>query len=150
GGLVADCGRDRCARLRPFRGCRAFGSGSDHPVRFHLGFVLPLPERHSSPLLGHWLWFQGADRYRGKHRDLCSVRAARHRRISGGMVTHAASMSVRTPLARVEGLGAAHSGPIRFWQERVSAVALIPLTIWFAYAALHLIGADYETVKHFL
>ena len=59
-------------------------------------------------------------------------------------------MSLRTPLARVQGLGAAHSGPMRFWQERVSAVALIPLTVWFAYAALYLVGANRDAVMVFL
>lgn len=59
-------------------------------------------------------------------------------------------MSIRSPLARVQGLGAAHSGPIRFWQERVSAVALIPLTLWFIFVALHLVGTDRDTVILFL
>ncbi len=39
--------------------------------------------------------------------------------------------SLETPLHRVEGLGAAHSGPKHFWRQRVTAVALIPLAIWF-------------------
>ena len=59
-------------------------------------------------------------------------------------------MSTQTPLARVEGLGAAHSGTVRFWRQRVSAVALIPLSIWFVYAALVLVGADREAVIVFL
>ena len=50
----------------------------------------------------------------------------------------------QTPLARVEGLGAAHSGTGHFWRQRVSAVALIPLSAWFVYAALALVGADRE------
>jgi len=59
-------------------------------------------------------------------------------------------MSTQTPLARVEGLGAAHSGTVHFWRQRVSAVALIPLSIWFVYAALVLVGADREAVIAFL
>ncbi|HEY1615580.1 MAG TPA: succinate dehydrogenase, hydrophobic membrane anchor protein [Rhizomicrobium sp.] len=51
-------------------------------------------------------------------------------------------MSVRTPLARVEGLGAAHSGTAHFWRQRVSAAALVPLAIWFVCIALSLIGDD--------
>jgi len=51
-------------------------------------------------------------------------------------------MTVQTPLARAEGLGAAHSGTHHFWRQRVSAIALIPLTIWFCITAIALIGAD--------
>jgi succinate dehydrogenase / fumarate reductase membrane anchor subunit len=59
-------------------------------------------------------------------------------------------MSARTPLARVEGLGAAHSGTGHFWRQRVGAVALIPLSIWFACVALSLIGADRTAAVAFL
>jgi succinate dehydrogenase / fumarate reductase membrane anchor subunit len=54
-------------------------------------------------------------------------------------------MSVRTPLARVEGLGSAHSGTAHFWRQRVSSVALVPLSIWFVCIALTLIGSDQGT-----
>lgn len=50
-------------------------------------------------------------------------------------------MSFRTPLARVEGLGAARSGVEHFWRQRVTAVALIPLSVWFVVAMLGLVGA---------
>ena len=59
-------------------------------------------------------------------------------------------MSTRTPLSRVEGLGAAHSGVGHFWRQRVTAVALAPLAIWFAVIALSLIGADRDTAVAFL
>lgn len=50
-------------------------------------------------------------------------------------------MNTRTPLARVEGLGASHSGVGHFWRQRVTAAALAPLAVWFACSALALIGA---------
>ena len=50
-------------------------------------------------------------------------------------------MSNETPLHRIEGLGAAHSGTQHFWRERITSVALIPLTVWFGFAALALVGA---------
>ena len=59
-------------------------------------------------------------------------------------------MSIRTPFSRVQGLGAAHSGTEHFWRERASSVALIPLTAWFVYAAIHLIGLSYEDAFAFL
>jgi succinate dehydrogenase / fumarate reductase, membrane anchor subunit len=51
-------------------------------------------------------------------------------------------MSVQTPIARVEGLGAAHSGTGHFWHQRVTAAALIPLSVWFACIALSCVGAS--------
>ncbi|HTO41700.1 MAG TPA: succinate dehydrogenase, hydrophobic membrane anchor protein [Rhizomicrobium sp.] len=59
-------------------------------------------------------------------------------------------MSVRTPYSRVQGLGAARSGTQHFWLQRASAVALIPLSIWFAYAAIQLVGLSYEEAFSFL
>jgi succinate dehydrogenase / fumarate reductase membrane anchor subunit len=59
-------------------------------------------------------------------------------------------MSIRTPFSRVQGLGAAHSGTEHFWRERASSVALIPLTAWFVYAAIHLIGLSYDDAFAFL
>jgi succinate dehydrogenase / fumarate reductase, membrane anchor subunit len=39
--------------------------------------------------------------------------------------------SITTPLKRARGLGAAHDGTHHFWVQRLTALALIPLTIWF-------------------
>ena len=47
-----------------------------------------------------------------------------------------------TPLHKVRGLGSAHSGVRHFWHTGVTSVALIPLTVWFAYAALRLAGGS--------
>ncbi|MBI3678654.1 MAG: succinate dehydrogenase, hydrophobic membrane anchor protein [Proteobacteria bacterium] len=58
-------------------------------------------------------------------------------------------MKLETPLHRVQGLGAAHSGTTHFWRQRVTAAALVPLTIWFGYAVLHLIGAQQVMVLSF-
>jgi succinate dehydrogenase / fumarate reductase membrane anchor subunit len=58
--------------------------------------------------------------------------------------------SFRTPRARVEGLGAAHTGTMHFLRQRISATALIALSIWFLFAALHLVGADLADVLVFL
>ncbi len=41
------------------------------------------------------------------------------------------SADLRTSLARARGLGAAHHGVGHWWMQRVTAVALIPLTVWF-------------------
>lgn len=56
----------------------------------------------------------------------------------------------RTPLSRARGLGASRHGVGHFMTERVSGLALIPLTLWGVYAALKLIGADQQTVASFI
>jgi succinate dehydrogenase / fumarate reductase membrane anchor subunit len=39
--------------------------------------------------------------------------------------------TLQTPLKRVRGAGAAGSGAHHWWMQRVSSIALLPLTIWF-------------------
>ncbi|NOS90012.1 MAG: succinate dehydrogenase, hydrophobic membrane anchor protein [Methylococcaceae bacterium] len=39
-------------------------------------------------------------------------------------------MDLRSPLATVRGLGSAKTGTTHWWMQRVSAVALVPLTLW--------------------
>lgn len=58
--------------------------------------------------------------------------------------------SLETPLHKVQGLGASHSGTGHFWRERVTSAALIPLSLWFAYAMLGLIGTNEVAVVSFL
>ena len=59
-------------------------------------------------------------------------------------------MSLRSPLGRVLGLGSAREGTGHWWAQRVSAVALIPLTLWFMFSLLALPALDYATVKLWL
>nr|VFJ50699.1 MAG: succinate dehydrogenase subunit D [Candidatus Kentron sp. FW] len=40
-------------------------------------------------------------------------------------------MSLRTPLAEVRGLGSARQGAHHWWMQRITAVMLVPLFIWF-------------------
>lgn len=55
-------------------------------------------------------------------------------------------MSLRTPIARAKGLGSAKDGVSHWWAQRVTAIAMIPLTLWFVIALIGLSGADYATV----
>jgi succinate dehydrogenase / fumarate reductase membrane anchor subunit len=52
----------------------------------------------------------------------------------------------RSQLGRVRGLGAARAGVEHWWQERVSALALVPLTLWFVASVLSMLGADRATI----
>lgn len=50
---------------------------------------------------------------------------------------------MRTPLARAIGSGSAHSGVQHWWMQRLSAIALVPLTLWFIVAIVAHAHADY-------
>jgi succinate dehydrogenase / fumarate reductase, membrane anchor subunit len=53
----------------------------------------------------------------------------------------------RTPLARARGLGSARDGVGHWWAQRLTAIALIPLVVWFAISLVMLSGADYTVVR---
>jgi succinate dehydrogenase / fumarate reductase membrane anchor subunit len=55
-------------------------------------------------------------------------------------------MSLRTPLARVRHLGSAKDGTHHWWVQRLTALALIPLTIWFVASVISLVGAGHGAV----
>ena len=59
-------------------------------------------------------------------------------------------MSLRSPMGRVLGLGSAKDGTAHWWAQRVSAAALVPLTLWFAVSLLTLPALDYGTVRAWL
>jgi succinate dehydrogenase membrane anchor subunit len=54
--------------------------------------------------------------------------------------------SMRTPLGRVRGLGAARSGTDHFWRQRLTAVANVPLTIAFIFIVVGLLGRNHAAV----
>jgi len=55
-------------------------------------------------------------------------------------------VSLRSPLGRVLGLGAAKEGVHHWWVQRLTAVALVPLSIWFVVSLLALPSLDHATV----
>ncbi|MGB1546984.1 MAG: succinate dehydrogenase, hydrophobic membrane anchor protein [Alphaproteobacteria bacterium] len=54
-------------------------------------------------------------------------------------------MSLRSPLGQVRGLGSAKEGTAHWWAQRVTAIALVPLSLWFVSSVLCLTGADHAT-----
>jgi succinate dehydrogenase / fumarate reductase membrane anchor subunit len=56
----------------------------------------------------------------------------------------------RSPLARARGLGSARSGARHWWLQRVTALALAPLTIWFVVSFTTLIDADHQTYSRWI
>ena len=60
-------------------------------------------------------------------------------------------MTMRSPLGRVRGLGTAKEGGTgHWWQERLSSMALAPLSLWFVISALTLVGADHAAYSDWL
>lgn len=59
-------------------------------------------------------------------------------------------MSLRTPLSAARGLGSAKEGVDHWWKQRLTAIALVPLLLWFGFSVALLGTADYYTVVGWL
>lgn len=59
-------------------------------------------------------------------------------------------MEMRSDLARVRGLGSAKEGTATWWAQRLTAIALVPLTLWFVVSAIALVGADLGDFREWL
>jgi len=59
-------------------------------------------------------------------------------------------MSLQTPLGRVRGLGSAGSGVHHWWLQRLTSLALVPLSVWLLVSLLSLPGLDFVTVVSWL
>ncbi len=51
--------------------------------------------------------------------------------------------SMRTPMGRVRGLGSAKDGFHHWWMQRLTAVALVPLVLWFVVSVAGMAGMDH-------
>jgi succinate dehydrogenase / fumarate reductase membrane anchor subunit len=58
--------------------------------------------------------------------------------------------SLRSPLGRARGLGSAKDGTHHWWAQRVTAIALVPLVVWFAVGVLRLAGAPHAAVTQWI
>lgn len=59
-------------------------------------------------------------------------------------------MSLRTPLGRVLGHGSAKQGVSHWWVQRLTALALLPLTTWFVWSLLALPGFAHADVVRWI
>jgi len=57
---------------------------------------------------------------------------------------------MRSPLGRALGLGSAKEGVEHWWLQRITAVALVPLSLWFVIAIIRLVGADVDSVREWV
>jgi len=58
------------------------------------------------------------------------------------MATPRMRSPLRSPLGRAIGLGSAKEGVEHWWAQRITALALVPLALWFVVAIIALAGAD--------
>ena len=61
--------------------------------------------------------------------------------------TNEARSEFRTPLKKARNLGSSKSGVEHWWTQRVTAVALVALGVWFVVTVLLLMHADYATAR---
>jgi succinate dehydrogenase / fumarate reductase membrane anchor subunit len=54
---------------------------------------------------------------------------------------------MRNMLGRVRGLGSAKEGVNHWWAQRLTAVALVPLVLWFVASVIGMIGAPLEVFR---
>jgi len=59
-------------------------------------------------------------------------------------------MSLQSPLGKFLGHGSAKGGTDHWWGQKLTAVALVPLTLWFAVAMLGLDIADFDAVREWI
>jgi len=57
---------------------------------------------------------------------------------------------MRSPLGRARGLGPARAGSGHWWMQRLTSIALVPLTLWFLASAIGLEGATRADVADWL
>lgn len=55
--------------------------------------------------------------------------------------------TLRTPLARVLGSGSAKQGVHHWWAQRMTSIALVPLTLWFVFALAGLPSLEQSAVR---
>jgi succinate dehydrogenase / fumarate reductase membrane anchor subunit len=65
-------------------------------------------------------------------------------------MTNHSHRSIRTPLARVRYLGSAKSGTAHFWRQRLTSVALVPLTIAVVLIVIALLGRNHAAAVQIL
>ena len=59
-------------------------------------------------------------------------------------------MSIETPIARVRGLGSAHSGAHHWWIERLTSISTLLLFFWLGASLLTLPALDHPTIVGWL
>ena len=67
-----------------------------------------------------------------------------------GLSGEAGPMEFRTSAKAVRGLGSAREGAAHWWAQRMTALALVPLSVWFAVSVIRLAGAEHGAFAEWL
>ena len=59
-------------------------------------------------------------------------------------------MQLRSHLGRVRGLGSSNDGVNHWWMQRLTGIALVPLSLWFVFSIVGLVGAELSTVTNWV
>ncbi len=59
-------------------------------------------------------------------------------------------MKLRAPLATARGLGSAKEGTHHFWNQRLTAIVLVPMTLWIMVSLVRMTNVDYATVTQWM
>ena len=59
-------------------------------------------------------------------------------------------MKLRAPLATARGLGSAKEGTHHFWNQRLTAIVLVPMTLWTMVSLVRMTNVDYATVTQWI
>jgi len=59
-------------------------------------------------------------------------------------------MKFRTPISQAKGLGSAKEGAHHWWMQRLTALALVPLSLWFAYSVATMAGAGFDEMREWI
>jgi len=57
---------------------------------------------------------------------------------------------LRSPLGRARGLGSARAGAAHWWTQRITSLALVPLTLWFLCAMIRMLGATRDDIVYWM
>ncbi len=60
------------------------------------------------------------------------------------------STSCARRLGRARGLGSARAGAAHWWTQRITSLALVPLTLWFLCAMIRMLGATRDDIVYWM
>src|SRR5690606_11619112 len=102
--------------------------------------------RHPAPRVGHRPRVRAPHhlclRVGGSRRQHPAHGADMERQHSHGRIKQMRKVPTPTPLNRALALGSSRKGAGEWWAERLSAIARVPLTIWFAASVIALTDSD--------
>ena len=139
--VSVDCRRRQ--RLRRSTRVSGFRTRPTVPRRMVVLILFSFVQRSATSVLGC--------RHRLRTQDRLRIGLCSDSRLGGndcaymglGSLSGGCAMSLESDLARVRGLGSAKDGTRSFWHQRITAIALVPLSLWFVVSLLCVMAANH-------